>query len=430
MCPVPGHCSSASSGSRLTHERYYRLHPEEPERVDQTQVQLLAQELPRAVGRRIRNIDETGVLLSGGVDSMLLLAVIASECGTAPRSFTFRYERYTGTLNESPRAKRCAAHVGSQHEELPVDPVRIPAQLPELLEVFGEPFSLGLHTAMLGALADRGVADLLTGSGADTGNLDGQGLNAVRFTGLPAGMRAVVAAGSQAVHILDENWRARHQGRPLPFVGRLSSALAGGIWTAHTKLPWITTSWAMPAGLRRRIYRVPTIAAKAEAARDGLLARETDEAQGEALELSVAINDSRFFDGDLMQMWNLHSGRAHGLAIRTPFLSFPLLSRRLSYDVAEGGKEATRQFAATLLPEDLARAPKNYQAVPINEWLRGPLLPFVRERLEPATLGRTGLFDTKFVGSLLDAHINGKVDLGWALWMLAQVSLWLDVTGV
>jgi hypothetical protein len=157
--------------------------------------ELLRASLSESIRRSVDDVGRTGVLLSGGVDSMLALALATRVLGEAPRSYTFRYVGYDGMLNEGATAAACAAHVGSEHSEVIVDPLEIQRMLPSLLDNFGEPFSLGIHTSMLETIAADGVTTVLTGSSADCSGIEGQVVNAQRYLDLGPGGPVRCACG-------------------------------------------------------------------------------------------------------------------------------------------------------------------------------------------------------------------------------------------
>jgi asparagine synthase (glutamine-hydrolysing) len=122
---------------------------------------------------------------------------------------------------------------------------------------------------------------------------------------------------------------------------------------------------------------------------------------------------------------------AHSLELRVPFLdnrvadfalglATPLKVRRLAK------KRLLRAALAPLLPAEILRGPKQGFSIPLAGWLRGPLQPFAREVLSPATLARQGCLDPGAVAPLLDRHCSGREDLSRQLWGLMAFTLWHD----
>jgi asparagine synthase (glutamine-hydrolysing) len=81
---------------------------------------------------------------------------------------------------------------------------------------------------------------------------------------------------------------------------------------------------------------------------------------------------------------------------------------------------------APLLPRSVVSARKRGFSIPAVAWLRGPLLPFVRDALSPESVGRQGFFEPRAVSRLLDQHVSGQEDLSRPLWGLLMFTLWYD----
>lgn len=106
------------------------------------------------------------VLLSGGVDSTLLLGLLSRGLGVCVPAYTFRYEDYEGWKNEGPEAKRAADHFGVPHFEVSVGPRDVAERLPSMVEQYGEPFTFGVHSFKLEPLAQAGIEVVFSGQGS------------------------------------------------------------------------------------------------------------------------------------------------------------------------------------------------------------------------------------------------------------------------
>ncbi len=79
------------------------------------------------------------------------------------------------------------------------------------------------------------------------------------------------------------------------------------------------------------------------------------------------------------------------------------------------------------MPRDLASVPKVFQAVPVEQWFRGPLAEFLSERLSSARLRGCRLFDGPAVESLMKSHLRGRGLHTWILWGILVLLAWQDV---
>ncbi|MDQ3837848.1 MAG: asparagine synthase-related protein [Thermoproteota archaeon] len=107
----------------------------------------------------------------------------------------------------------------------------------------------------------------------------------------------------------------------------------------------------------------------------------------------------------------------------------PFRANALDYFVLElpehdMNKQEIRRFAARLMPNEMAYTAKLPQSVPLMEWLRGPLVEFLRDTLSAERLKAHGLFDHKAVQRLIDLNTSGRVHLVWGLWAILTVQVW------
>ena len=89
------------------------------------------------------------------------------------------------------------------------------------------------------------------------------------------------------------------------------------------------------------------------------------------------------------------------------------------------GKWALRRVSARFLPEDLLDRPKMGFAIPVGDWLRGPLRGWAEELLEPSLLTEGGYFVPEEVARTWATHRSGEDDLMFQLWPILMFQAWL-----
>jgi asparagine synthase (glutamine-hydrolysing) len=122
---------------------------------------------------------------------------------------------------------------------------------------------------------------------------------------------------------------------------------------------------------------------------------------------------------------------AHSLEVRPPFLdhrivefaaslpeSFKVRGRTLKYIL--------RELMRDKLPRAVIRRKKEGFDIPIHDWFRGPLRPLLLDTLTEEAVRRHGLFRPGKVRALLDAHLERRANLGYHLWGLLILFLWLN----
>ena len=119
----------------------------------------------------------------------------------------------------------------------------------------------------------------------------------------------------------------------------------------------------------------------------------------------------------------------HGLEVRVPLLDREIVELAFSLApdalVADGvRKKPLRELLARLVPADAIPAAKRGFAVPLGDWLRGPMRPAMESLLLDGPLYPHGVFDPRAVAAYVGAHMSGEHDHKWGLWALMSLQAW------
>src|SRR5690606_5630654 len=161
----PAHIALVADG-RIREERYWtaRYRPRRTEPLPALAEELRAR-VTEAVRLRLISDVPVGALLSGGLDSSVVVGLMAREHGRV-RTFSIGFEQ--SAYDERHYAREVARHFGTEHQELIVDPATVVT--PEAVAShYGEPFadSSAIPSLAVCALARREVAVALSGDGGD-----------------------------------------------------------------------------------------------------------------------------------------------------------------------------------------------------------------------------------------------------------------------
>lgn len=117
----------------------------------------------------------------------------------------------------------------------------------------------------------------------------------------------------------------------------------------------------------------------------------------------------------------------HGLEVRVPLLDRAVIETSLRLDPLDAMRDGTRKavlrnLLARYVPAEMIPRPKRGFAVPLGDWLRGPL----RSLVEDVLLGGdpTGIFDQAALRAYCEAHFEGKTDHKWGIWTLLMLQEW------
>ena len=92
-------------------------------------------------------------------------------------------------------------------------------------------------------------------------------------------------------------------------------------------------------------------------------------------------------------------------------------------------KWALRQILHKYVPQALIERPKAGFAIPIGQWLRGPLRPWAAELLHPDRLRSEGYLSPEQISLLWQQHLSGRYDHTTKLWSVLMWQAWLEQKG-
>jgi asparagine synthase (glutamine-hydrolysing) len=412
---LPGHVLVWEDGAISTN-RYWELTPRHRDLADEEWLELVRSTIRTAVRKRLVSDVPLGALLSGGIDSSIVVGLMAQESSGPVRTFTVGVddERY----DERGPGRVVADAFGTAHEEILVepDPVELVSRLAALLD---EP--LGdeaiLPTLLVCEAARRHVTVALVGDGGDESFAGYERYAAMGITDSISRAPVLPAAAGRLLRALPTG---RREPRSLPYrAARLLEAAAAPPAERYGRLVEV-----FPPSLREELY-VSELAAAIGPPRpaSALLgpALLPGAAGLQALDVRTYLPDDLLVKADRASM-------AVSLELRSPLLDHEVLELglslpdRLKID-GRRGKVALRRAFADLLPREIAARGKTGFGVPLGAWFRGPL----RELAEDLLLGGAsarGRFRPEVVRRLLDEHARGKRDHGHRLWCLLVLELW------
>jgi asparagine synthase (glutamine-hydrolysing) len=403
----PGHLLVAE-GESVRVEPYWSLKPWADELRDEEWLERIRETVGAAVRRRLVADVPLGALLSGGIDSSVVVAEMAGASRQV-RTFTvgFGDDRY----DERAYARAVAERYGTEHEEIVVEP-DVTELLPQLARTFDEPLGdeAALPQFVVSQLARQRVTVALTGDGGDEGFAGYERYAAVGLAG-----RVALPGAGAAGRLL--RWAGRGEPRSRANrAGRLFEVAALPAGARYGRLMEV-----FPASLRAELWE-PGFVGEPQPAWALLGSTERGISGLQCLDVRTYLPGDLLLKADLASM-------AHSLEVRSPLLDHAVLELGVSLPdslklAGLRGKVALRRAFADALPPEVAGRAKTGFGVPIARWFREELRAFATDLLLGETARARGLFSPGAVARLLHEHVSGRADHAHRLWCLLMLELW------
>ena len=387
-----------------------------------------------AVKRQCLSDVPLGAFLSGGIDSSTIVALMQAQASQPVRTFTIGFRE--DAFDEAAEARKVAAHLGTSHTELYVDPETARNVIPNLPTMYDEPFgdSSQIPTHLVSALARQHVTVALSGDGGDelfggyNRHIWGTSL-AARFQAIPPPLRQMLGALLRAVSPEPAGAIARVAAPLLP--QRFNVRRAGD---QAAKLARIVGSASLD-DLYRELCSIDSDPAGTimQGEEGGSWSTDEIEKVGVAIDPldRMTLADSlSYLTDDILQKVD-RAAMSVALETRVPFLDKDVVefAARVppGMKLRDGrGKWLVRQVLYQHVPAELVDRPKTGFSIPIDDWLRGPLRSWASDLTSPARLQAQNLFNAGRVAARMAEHMSGRRNHGYWLWNVLMVQAWYD----
>jgi asparagine synthase (glutamine-hydrolysing) len=388
---------------------------------------------------RLRAVSDVplGVLLSGGIDSSTVLALLQQESPRTIRSFSIGFP--DSGLDEAPDARKIAAHIGSDHTELYMAPNDIIELIPSLARMSDQPQSdpsyVSNHVAY--RLAGQSVTVALSGDGGDelfAGYHRHRWLPRVcrQLGWLPAGIRKQGARALTAVP--PATWDKVFDIIEPAIPSRLRERTPGA--KLHRLARW------MASASQEEMYRV--LSTRWDPGDRLVVGHDPEQpptdfafvrlnGEFEILERMLAHELVTTFVNTQLKKVD-RASMAVSVEARTPFMDYRVVefAFTLPPDLkvrGETGKYILRQVLHRHVPEALYQRPKMGFHLPLSTWLRGPLREWAEDLLDPSCMRQEGLLDPGPIRAMWHEHLSGRRDRVDHLWPVLMFRSWLKHNG-
>lgn len=383
--------------------------------------------LGRAVERRLISEVPLGAFLSGGIDSSIIVALMAEKSSRPVKTFSIGFEEEH--FSETTYARLVADRYATDHHEFIFRPDDLVAVIESVISAMDEPFAdpAALPLYELARQTRTHVTVALCGDGGDE-TLAGYRRYALDrrlgvYNALP-GWLTQQAIPAMFSWIPEPAWIPEDR-NPITGLKRMGQVSAtthkaslvrwGSYFSHQEKLKLYPNGW------HQDIIHIDTA---------DWIAERYDKARASSLlDRTLYADQTTYLAGDLLPKTDRMT-MAHSLEARAPFLDAEWVewTARLPERYKVRGMQTKwllKAAFADLLPGEIVQRGKQGFSVPVGVWLRDDLRDWTRERL----IGNPD-FDAwirpEAVRRLLDEHDSGRVNHGKRLWALLMFALWMD----
>jgi asparagine synthase (glutamine-hydrolysing) len=364
-----------------------------------------------------------GAFLSGGIDSSTIAALMQEQSSTPIKTFTIGFDE--PGFDEAPYARAVADHLGTDHTEMRVTAQMAQDVVKQLPHMYDEPFadSSQIPMHLVCRAAREQVSVVLSGDAGD--ELFG-GYNRYlwgpriwsRVSWLPFGVRKLLGQAIQLVPISGWNTLSRLAG--VSRLGEKAHKLAARLRTARTveDLYWsLVTEWPNP-----ELLVVGAKAGQPERIQSPSNLKDP---------LSMMYLDTLTYLPDDILCKVDRAAMACSLETRVPFLDHRVVELvwrlPLHMKIRKGvSKWALRQVLYKRVPKELIERPKAGFAIPVGQWLRGPLRDWADALISPSRLAAEGYLHPESITRVWQEHLSGHYDHTPKLWSVLMFQAWLE----
>ena len=424
----PG-CYLTAEKGKISIKRYWEIEP--PGEVKGSgesfsdQRQQLYELVNDSVRQRLISDVPLGAFLSGGVDSSIIVGLMARNMERPVETFSIGYKDIP-LYDETDYAREVAKFNGTDHHELKISSKDVLETFPTVLDNLDEPFadSSIIPTYVVSRETKRNVTAALSGDGADE---------------LFAGYRVYQAEyWARYYNLLPEKIRNRiikpafallpdsRESIVLEYVRRAKKFIDGADSSLQNRVcAWreIFSEDARRLVLREEILnRMPLWTAQE------IIADKLNKFDGDSINKMLYLDVTESLPNDMLNKVDRMSMR-NSLEVRVPFLDHRVVEFAFNIEGRDKLRGRKRKYILletfkSILPPKIHSRPKWGFEIPISTWLKKDLRFLIDEYLSEGFIKRQRIFEHGYVHELVESHLKNRTDTSWHLWNLIVFGHW------
>jgi asparagine synthase (glutamine-hydrolysing) len=422
----PGHYLVVESGS-IDERKYWELDLSPSPRLSTESLENVASELWQtvraAVDLELVSDVPLGVFLSGGLDSSAVASAMVDLQHGDVRTFSIGFD--DPSFDESQHARTVAQYLGTQHNELILEPRHLWELIPSIADFLDEPLADAsiVPTHLLSRFTHERVTVALGGDGGDELFAGYPTLQAHRLASIyrriPRLIRSrLIEPVVRSVPVSLNNMSLDFRAKRFILGSDRSLGVQHQLWLG-----------AFSPDEKSRLLRPDVIESLGSDGTFEVVEDHLAECQAEdELSRVLYLDMKMYLEGDILVKVD-RASMGCSLEARVPLLNASVVefATRLPIDLKL--RRLTRKYifrkaVAGHLPPEIINRPKKGFGMPVSKWLQTHLRGLLLDLLSPERLRKQGLFQTSVVEQLIQDHLNGQRDNRKYLWSLLVFQLW------
>lgn len=413
-------------------ERYKVLTAdEEQSAASEGAVAELDQLLCRVVEQHLYADVPSGMLLSGGIDSSTIAGIASAHCQSKLKTFTVGFSE--AEYDESRYAADIARYLGTDHTQVHVSAREALDVVSDLPTIYDEPFADAsqIPTVLISRMARKSVKVALSGDGGD--ELFGgynrylwlEKMHNIRKWLPPTIAKAVAyllvslspASWDRAYRLLPRIVATRRR------VGESLYKLAESLSASDPReMYWRAISqWSSPDSTVKGGFELDTLSVSRYS---------WGQFPGGYIQDMMYLDSVSYLPDDILVKTD-RASMSTGLELRAPFLDTRVvdfaLRQPLNVKIRNGQtKWLLRQLLYKYVPRQLVARPKMGFAVPVADWLRGPLKDWAESLINEKRLMSEDYFHSRPILDCWKDHLSGRRNHQYRLWGILMFQAWLE----
>lgn len=403
---------------------------------DEEAISSLDNALQSAIKDQMISDVPVGAFLSGGVDSSSIVALMQEDRMDRVKTFTVGFDEIN--YDESGHARSIAKYLNTDHTELIISANQAQSVIPELPTIYDEPFSDSsqIPTFLISKVASEKVKVSLSG---DAGDEIFGGYNRYLWAPglwrqskfIPKSIKPILGffinhfpnTAWTGIELLINNLKLGAGIESLNIKALKYSQAIESSLTEDDFYKSFLTKWADPRSIVKDL--------KADHETSSSLELDNEYLSEHNFLSRMMIHDSLHYLPDDILCKVDRAAMANSLETRVPFLDHRVVKTawKMPSSMKLRGSEtkwALRQVLYKRVPRSLIERPKTGFAIPIGDWLRGPLREWAESLLSEEKLDSGGYFHSTPIRIIWNQHLSGKYDWTDRIWSILMFQSWLE----